>query len=742
LSYLNEVITRALRASGRIVPLVRAGLIVGVALAAVSYPIAAGAGLGVKAGADALKSLPSNLVIPPLAQTTYIYANDGKTLLTTFYDEDRKFVPITKMSPYIQQAIVASEDSRFYEHHGVDMRGVARAFVANNQSGEVSQGASTLTMQYVRNALRDGAQTPEDALEATEQTNTRKVREMNLALQLEKKMTKTQILEGYLNLAYFGHQAYGIYAASQIYFSTTPDKLTLPQAAMIAGIVQAPTTYDPTGSDKSAAVARRNYVINRMAELGYISPAEKAAAGKTGLHLDLSTPPNDCVSINRDHTDWGYFCDMFKQWWLNQPAFGKTADERLDALRRGGYTVVTSLSPRVQTYAQSAVLDNKSRKSPIGLGEVVVQPGTGKVKAMAINRTYSLDQSDNPRSSNKYKRGKGIPANYPNTVAMLDGGGDLPGYQAGSTFKMFTMLTALSMGYTLDMSYFAPATLKSKYLGNCGGRWCVKNAGGSDTGRHNMYSGLGMSVNTYWVQVEQKVGAANVVAMAQRLGIHFRTKIDQMMASPKRANGWGAFTLGVADTTPLEVANAFATVAAQGVYCQPLPVESITGPDGKPAMMEVNGERVEVAAPRCYQAVSKDVARAATDAARCVTGYGAVTGGCGGTPTGAGVYQAVGRPVAGKSGTTDADQAAWFTAFTPQLAASAFVSDPDNPRNPAGGANHPLPRVTVQQTLHNASRGLPVEHFTPPSHRMTGKAHPLRKLPQVTNPYANMSAIE
>src|SRR5215467_1369592 len=228
---------RLLTAGGRVVPLVRAGLIAGVAVAAVVYPLAAIGGLGAKAGADALDSLPANLIIPPLAQTTYVYASDGKTLITEFYDEDRTYTPITAMSPYIQQAIVASEDSRFYDHHGVDIRGVARAFVANDQAGQVSQGASTLTMQYVRNALRDGAATPEDALEATEQTPARKIREMRLAIELEKKLSKTQILEGYLNLAYFGHRAYGIFAAANRYFSTTPEHLTLAQAALIAGLV-------------------------------------------------------------------------------------------------------------------------------------------------------------------------------------------------------------------------------------------------------------------------------------------------------------------------------------------------------------------------------------------------------------------------------------------------------------------------------------------------------------------------
>jgi membrane peptidoglycan carboxypeptidase len=508
--------------------------------------------------------------------------------------------------------------------------------------------------------------------------------------------------------------------------------------------VQAPTTYDPASSNQSAALARRNYVIDRMASLGYISGAEKAAAQKSKIKLKLRTPPNDCVSTNKDHRDWGFFCDELKQWWLQQPAFGQTADQRMDSLRRGGWKIVTSISPKMQSAAMTAVLANKTKNSPMALGEVLVEPGTGHVKAMAVNRTYSLDQSKNPKSTNHYKRGKGVPANYPNTVAMLDGGGDLPGYQAGSTFKIFTMLAALDMGYTLNMAFYAPQKYRSIYLGvgasSCGGHWCPSNASASDTGRQTMWSGFGMSVNTYWVQVEQRIGAENAVAMAQRLGIHFRTSIDQLQASKKKAHGWGAFTLGVADSTPLEIANAFATIAAEGIYCQPLPVESITGPDGKAAMMKVNGEAVQVAAPRCHRVFSKDVARAATDAARCVTGYGATRGGCGSFATGEGVYTTVGRPVAGKSGTTDSNRAAWFSAFTPQLAASAFISDPDSPQDAAGGGNHPKPKLTIQETLHNALKGEPVLHFTPPSGAMLGAANP-HKLPQVVDPYLTMSML-
>jgi membrane peptidoglycan carboxypeptidase len=583
-------------------------------------------------------------------------------------------------------------------------------------------------MQYVRNALRDGADSPEAALEATEQTDARKIREMKLALELERKMTKTQILEGYLNVAYFGHRAYGIYAAAETYFSTTPDKLTLPEAAMIAGLVQAPTTYDPTGSDKAAALSRRNYVIDRMTSLGYIAPATAKAEEAQPIKLKLSTPPNDCVSVSNAHNDWGFFCDDFKTWWLSQPAFGKTTTDRLDSLEQGGWKIVTSIDPRIQAGAENAVLKRESKNSKFALGEVMIQPGTGRVKAMAVNRTYSLDQSHNKSNSDALKRRKGIKGNYPNTVAPLDGGGDLPGYQAGSTFKIFTMLAALDMGYTLNMSFYAPMQYRSIYISasaNCGGEhWCPSNASGSDTGEQNMWSGFGKSVNTYWVQVEQRIGAANAVKMAEATGVKFRTPVDQLLATPAHANGWGAFTLGVASTTPMDISNVFATIAAEGMYCEPLPVMSITGPDGKPAMMNSGGKQVEVAAPRCHRVFSRDVARAATDAARCVTGYGAARGGCGGAGTASQIYGVVGRPIAGKTGTTDLNRTAWFSAFTPQLAASAFVADPDSAQDIAGTGQHPKPMATVGESMYKAMNGLPVEHFTPPSNAMLGAAHP------------------
>jgi membrane peptidoglycan carboxypeptidase len=705
----------------RFAPLVRAGLIVGVVLAAVTYPLAALAGLGAKAGAGLVGRLPTELRVAPQAQTTYVYAADGKTLLTMFYEEHRRYTPIEQISPYIQQAIVAAEDARFFEHHGVDVRGIVRAFVANRAAGGVSQGASTLTMQYVRIALRDGAQTPAEAIAATEQTTQRKIREMRLATRLEEQLSKTQILERYLNAAYFGHRAYGVFAAAQIFFSKAPKDLTLGEAATLAGLVQAPSTYDPAGTDRGPATERRNYVIDRMVGLGYVSPQAAAQAQKQPIRLKLSTPPNDCISVSRKHNSWGFFCDFFKTWWLSQPAFGASVGEREDQLRRGGYRVVTSLDPKVQTLAQRNVLKNLSYKSQYANGAVFVEPGTGQVRAMAVNRVYSLDQRHNGPNTDRAKRGK-VPSNYPNTVNPLLGGGDLPGYQAGSTFKLFTLLAALDAGFKMSKSFYAPQRYRSKYLAgpgepsSCGGRWCPQNASGSMTGRQNMWTGFGKSVNTYFVQLEQAVGADRVVRMAERLGLTWRTDVDKMMASPGRAKTWGAFTLGVADTTPLEMANAYATAAADGKYCEPTPVISITDRDGKPATYTPDGARsaVEIAQPRCTQAVSKAAARAAVDAARCVTGYRAARGSCGSWSTGSAAYPMIRRPFAGKTGTTDNTRTAWFIGFTPELAGASFVADPDNPRNAVGDRFYNDPIEVVAHTIRDALAGKPVRHFTPP----------------------------
>jgi membrane peptidoglycan carboxypeptidase len=696
-------------AAGKIVPLVRAGLIAGLVIAGLAYPLAAIAGLGVKAGTEALQSLPEELIEVPSAQTTYVFANDGKTLITMFYEEHRRPTRLADMSPYITQAIVASEDSRFYEHHGVDAKGVARAFVANRQAGGVSQGASTLTMQYVRMALRDGAKTPKQALEATEQTTSRKLREMRMAIELEKRISKQEILERYLNSAYFGHRAYGIFAASRVFFSKLPRDLDLNEAALLAGLVKAPSAYDPATQDQEPAVERRNYVIDQMRKIGSISASQAYDAKAAKIKLKLSTPPNDCVSIAEKHNDWGFFCDYFKTWWQEQPAFGRTPEDRLENLRRGGYKVVTSIDPRTQRFALKHVLNKEKRGSRFAHGQVVIEPNTGRIVSMAVNRRYSLQPNENE-------------GNYPNTVNPLLGGGSMAGYQAGSTFKIFTMLAALDEGMPLSTSFYSPGQYVSKYItapgrATCGIHWCPKNSSKSMTGRQTMWSGFGKSVNTYFVQLEEKVGADKAVKMAERLGLRWRTDVDRELATPEHASGWGAFTLGVSDVTPVEMANVFATLAAEGTYCEPLPVTLINNPDGTNTTFR--GKLV--AAPRCHRVVSVDVARAATDAARCVTGYGADKGSCGGWETSPMVHATLRRPVAGKSGTTDDNKTAWFCGFTPQLAGAAFVANPDDPNDHVGTGRGTISKYTFAETMRDALKGQPKLKFKAPSGKLVSR---------------------
>ncbi|MDG4805794.1 transglycosylase domain-containing protein [Micromonospora sp. WMMD1120] len=706
---------RPLAAAGRLVPLLRAGLIAGIVIAAAAYPLVALTGIGAKATAHAVEQKTRVLRTAMPAETSYVYAPDGKTVLTMFYEEYRQYTKLSDMSPNIQQAIVAAEDSRFYQHHGVDPKGVARAFVSNARSGG-SQGASTLTMQYVRMALRDSATTPKEVQEATQQTSVRKIKEMRMALDLEKELSKEQIMERYLNSAYFGHRAYGIYAASEIFFSKTPKDLTPVEAATLAGLVKSPSEYDPADSDQKEATGRRNYVLDRMSQLGYLSPDSAAAAKSEPIRLKLTTPPHDCAAVPEKYNSWGFACDYLKNWWSAQPAFGATRLERMDNLRRGGYRIVLSLDPKIQAAAEKNVGAKEATGSPFANGIVVSEPGTGRVKAMAVNRTYSLDLEENPQSSNP-EAGPKVKANYPNTVAPLLGGGDLAGYQAGSTFKMFPMLAALDAGMPLSTSFNAPHRYRSEVYDG----WSPSNASGAMTGQQTMWSGFGKSVNTYFVWLEEKVGAERAVRLAEQLGLRWRTDVDRDHASPAKASKWGAFTLGVSDATPLEMANAYAAIAADGRYCEAIPVSAIMNRDGTPATyVTPGGIHREVAKPRCRQVVSADAARAATDAARCPTGDTPARGSCGGWSTADSVRGTVGRPVAGKTGTTDSTRSAWFVGYTPELAAASFISDPDNPFNAVGDGQSQIPIAAVAETLRDGLKGTPTRQFTPPSDAMVG----------------------
>ncbi|HZE38220.1 MAG TPA: transglycosylase domain-containing protein [Stackebrandtia sp.] len=658
-------------------------------------PVVITAGLVTKSGADDFNTLPANFKLPDAPESSTLYASDGKTVLATFGDQYRIKAKADQISQPMKDAMVAAEDVRFYQHHGVDSKGIARALVANFTSGSVSEGASTITMQYVRQVLAYTARNEKEAAEATATTPERKLREARYAMAIEKKMSKQEILTDYLNTVYFGHGAYGVGAAAKVYFGTTADKLTTNQAATLAGLVQSPSQYDPISGDAGAAEHRRDYVLKRMVSAGTLSKARAADIKKKKLPLHPEKVPGDANGA--DGSKYGFFAAYFEQWWSKQKQFGATAQDRLSLLSRGGYKIVSSLDINLQKTAQASIDAKQGKDSQYALGSVAVQPGTGEIKVMAVNRDYSADGSK--------------PGNTTNP--LLTGGGDFSGYQAGSTFKMFTMLAALSQGRKLDTSFYSPQRYTSSYVGGsgdsaCGQYWCPSNASSSMTGTQNMWSGFGKSVNTYFVQLEEKVGADKAVAMAEKLGLTWHNKSDQQQAD--NAKGWGAFTLGVSATTPLEMAAAYATVDADGLYAKPIPVSSIKDSSGHKIAVKTTTKQV----------IDKDVARAATDAARCPTGYGAATGDCGSWGTATQVAGQVGGPVAGKTGTTDGDSTAWFAGFTPNLAVASFMADPDDPSNYVPGGSTNLPVNLSADILGAGWRADPSGEFTPPSSDLVG----------------------
>ena len=686
------------------------GLLAGVVVAAAAFPAAAMTGLAAKAGGKTFANLPSELKEFSSPQITRVYAADGKTLLTQFYDEFRSDVPLKDIAKNMQVAILAAEDRKFYDHNGVDLKGVARAFVSNNQGG-AQQGASTLTMQYVRMSLAYSATNPLEVIAATEDSPKRKVNEMKYALQIEKELTKDQILERYLNIAPFGNQAYGVFAASQVYFNKRPKDLNVAEAAMLAGMVKAPSAFNPTTpAGKADITARRdNYIIPAMLEMGAITQKQADDAKKIKVPSRVKQVGRGCAWVAKNH--WGFFCDFFHRWWLDQEAFGATTYDRERRLKSGGYRVVTTLDLKGQQAARDQAVKREPDASPDAVLLAGIQPGNGKVRLLAANRKYKLDDPANPQnqmSSDPRKARAKVRGTHPNTTnPLLSGGGDITGYQAGSVFKIFPIIAALEAGYPLGYTIKAEKRYKSGYRENgkasCEGYYCPKNSGGGGEGIYTMWSAFAKSINTYFIPLQERVGADKSVAVAKRFGVQFRSGNDADITSPARAKDFGAFSLGVTQSTPLEMANVYATLAGDGRYCVPTPIEQITTNEG---------EKIDVGKPHCIAATSRDVARAALDAARCPVGDSAQLGSCNGA-TARPTKGIVGHPVFGKSGTTDGSATASLIAGTTSLVVAGYMANPDYPEH-KNQMDHDIINPAVQYTLAAYMKGKPKAQFKKP----------------------------
>ncbi|MDI1462936.1 transglycosylase domain-containing protein [Catellatospora sp. KI3] len=703
------------------------GLLAGVVVAAAVFPAAALSGYAAEIGGHALGRLPDDLIVKRSPQISYLYAADGKTLLASMYDENRRDVPLSEIPLVVRQAILAAEDQAFYKHDGVDLKGIARAFIANKQAGDVQQGASTLTMQFVRLSISYSADTPEEVVAATEDTAQRKLREMRYALAIEQRLTKDEILEGYLNTAYFGNRAYGIFAAAHVYFGKEPRELGLAEAAFVAALVKFPGDFDAiTGRGQALAVDRRNYVLDEMAQTKSITDAQAIAAKAEPLKVVGEFTANGCVQAS--NIKWGFFCDFLERWWNQQEVFGATPYDRERQLRSGGYRIITSLDPATQS-AMDRSIDRALNKNPDldknrwpwksdAVMLAGIEPGTGKVRGLATNRNFKLDSRTKPQNgpaSNPALARRGIRGSYPNTTnPLITGSADLGGYQAGSVMKIFTLVSALENGFPLSytINTTAPYVSRTHITGSpsCGGRWCPTNSGGKSWGAMNMWTGFGNSVNTYFVPLFERVGGTKVIDTAKRMGLTFHdnpgVEIDDYYWS-NHAELWGPFTLGASDHTPLQIANAFATLAADGVYCEPIPVEAI---------YNSRGEKLGVGDPRCAQNLKVDVARAAIDAARCPLGDKSLYGRCNGT-TARDSKEIIGHHIAGKTGTTDNSKSVTLTITTRQLAISGFHTDPDWAQISTHKMSHRVVNPAVQYAMKWAMQGKQDIQFSRPGNQ-------------------------
>ncbi|MDX2853537.1 transglycosylase domain-containing protein [Actinacidiphila glaucinigra] len=614
-------------------------VLAGVVLAGIALPAAGALGLSAKGTAAGFDSLPGELKRPPLSQSTQILDTKGD-LIATVYSRDRTVVGLDKISKPMQQAIVAIEDARFYEHGAIDVKGILRALNKNAQEGGVSEGASTLTQQYVKNVfVEEAGDDPTKVQQATQQTLGRKIKEMKYAIQLEQELGKQKILENYLNITFFGEQAYGVESASRRYFSKSAKNLSLTESALLAGLVQSPSRYDPV-NDPEEAKKRRDVVLQRMADVKDITQAAADEAKKKPLGLKITQPKNGCITAVNGA---GFFCDYVRQVFLSDKTFGKTKGERSKRWDQGGLTIRTTLDPKAQRSVQDSISRHVYKSDDVATAVTLVQPGTGKIVGMGQSRPYGFKKNQTQINL---------------SVNQSMGGG--VGYQPGSTFKPITAAAAIEQGTDAATTY--PSPYKMTYpspVTTCGGNWVntegstVENENESEKGPYSLKEATAKSVNTFYVQLISDIGVCPVVEMANSMGVQ--------RANGKKLSQVPSLTLGSQEVSPLTMANAYATFANKGVYCSPVAIESIT---------DANGKKLKVPQSKCKRAMTEQTAATLNTLLKGVVEDG--------TGQQAGLSD---RDSAGKTGTTDERFAAWFVGYTSDMAGAVWVGDPAHKRH-------------------------------------------------------------
>lgn len=538
--------------------------------------------------------------VTALPQKSRLYAADGKTIIATFYAQNRTVVPLRRISQYMQQAMVAREDRRFFEHSGVDVQGVMRAFVKTFVKKSDMQGGSSLTQQYVKNVLMIKARENNDPLaeyHASEGTIARKLREMLIAIQMEKKYSKLEILQGYLNIAQFGsNNIYGVETAAHRYFNTSAAKLNLVQAATIAAITKNPSHYDPSiEENQPEAQKQRNIVLDLMLRQGFINKKEHDSAVaiplKNTLNVQREVSKIGCQAAG----DAAFFCDYVTKRILHSREFGKTAAAREKLLTEGGLDIYTTMDLRASKAAMKAARDTipVNDKSGFEVSIAAIKPGTGEVLAFGSNRIY--DASDAARSDPTHTA-----LNY--AVDERDGGG--LGWQIGSTWKPINMVAWMLAGKSINQPLRTTIRYNNSDF-NCNkfrgfGSWFVQNSGGGTVSPETPLQGLVRSHNTTQASMAQQIKLCSIADAAKILGYHNSPLGQESVYSANSLNP--PMTIGSVQASPLTVANVYATLGADGVACDPIAIKRV---------IDKNGKRLRVPSAHCHQAIPKGIAQTA-----------------------------------------------------------------------------------------------------------------------------------
>lgn len=619
--------------------LVLSTALVGILIALAIAPVAGVSGVAVARTNETMQSDIQDLTSGDTPGVSTILDAKGNPL-AYIYEQRRHPVQPDEISDAMKQAVVAIEDRRFYEHEGVDLQGNVRALWTNLAAGGVSQGASTLDQQYVKNyLLLVNATTDEERQAATEQSIARKLREMRMATDIDAKLSKDEILTNYLNLVPFGNHSYGIEAAARTYFGSDAAHLTVPQAAMLAGMVQSSEYLNPY-TNEEGVLERRNVVLQAMVDTGSLSQedADAYAQEPLGVLDSPATLPNGCIGAG----DRGFFCDYVMDYLA-----GKGIDR--EHLARGGLTVKTTLDPDVQDQALNAVRSHTAPDTE-GVAEVmnVIKPGTDsrKVLAMVSSRTYGLDLANNE--------------------TLLPQPNSLVGNGAGSVFKLFTAAAALESGYGIKDKLAVPKRYEAEGLGfggaeNCPpNKYCVENAG-SYASTMTMQDTLAYSPNTPFIQLTEQLGVERIVDIAVKLGLRSYEEPgsydgESSIADHIKDSNLGSFTLGPTAVNALELSNVGATVASEGMWCEPNPIEEVT---------DSHGNEVYLKHTPCERAVGKEVAKALENNMTADTEKG----------TAADSARAAGfsGKAAAKTGTTESNQSSAFLGFNSEVAAAPYI---------------------------------------------------------------------